>query len=229
MEKILNLKNGKISVCNKDGYKLYIYGDIVSSSWEKWSDEDTCPQDIADLLAKIPSNEPLDIYINSGGGDVHAGIAIYSQLSRRTGKNTVHVDGIAASIASVIAMAGDEIIMPKSAQLMVHKPWCCCMGNADEMRKTADILDTCQHSIMSIYQSKLADGVELDEFSEMVNAETWLTGEQAASVFKISLSDTPSMAASASQFYAQYRNKMKAIENNDEIEKLKIELELITI
>ena len=82
---------------------------------------------------------------------------------------------------------------------------------------------------MSIYQSKLVDGVEFDKLSEMVNAETWLTGEQAASVFKISLSDTPSMAASASQYYTQYRNQAKAIENNDEIEKLKIELELITL
>ena len=203
----LKLRNGRISLAKaQSGCKLYFYGDIVSSDWQKWSDADKCPQEVADILAEIPKDAQLDIYINSGGGDVFAGIAIYHQLKRRTGLNVVHVDGLAASIASVIAMAGDDIIIPASAQMMIHKPWSLAMGDADELRKTADALDGCQASIMEIYMTKALSGVERGAIESMVNAETWMTGREAAKVFDVTVDDVAPAAACVSGYFEKYRN-----------------------
>ena len=205
--KELRFENGRISLmASQTSCKLYFYGDIVSSVWDKWGNDDKCPQDVADLLNAIPNDAQLDIYINSGGGDVFAGIAIYHQLKRRTGLNVVHVDGLAASIASVIAMAGDDIIIPASAQMMIHKPWACPMGNADELRKTADALDICQQSIMDIYMTKVLPGVERGTVEDMVNAETWMTGTQAAQHFDVTVDDVAPAAACVSGYFEKYRN-----------------------
>ena len=114
---------------------LYIYGDIVSSTWEAWCDEDTCPQDISDFMNQIEPGAELTVYINSGGGDVFAGIAIHSILSRHTGHKTGIVDGMAASIASVILMACDSIVMSSGAQIMIHKPLSWAYGNADDFQR----------------------------------------------------------------------------------------------
>lgn len=203
----IKLRNGRIALlAAKSGCKLYFYGDIVSTDWDKWSDEDKCPQEVADILAEIPNDAQLDIYINSGGGDVHAGIAIYHQLKRRTGLNVVHVDGLAASIASVIAMAGDDIIIPASAQMMIHKPWAFTGGNADDLRKVADTLDICQTSIIDIYMTKTLPDVERGTIESMVNAETWLTGAGAAQFFDVTVEDIPAAAACASEYFGRYRN-----------------------
>ena len=205
--KELRFENGRISLmASQTSCKLYFYGDIVSSVWDKWGNDDKCPQDVADLLNAIPNDAQLDIYINSGGGDVFAGIAIYHQLKRRIGLNIVHVDGLAASIASVIAMAGDDIIIPASAQMMIHKPWSLAMGDADELRKTADALDGCQASIMEIYMTKALSGVERDAIESMVNAETWMTGRDAAKYFDVTVDDVAPAAACVSGYFEKYRN-----------------------
>ena len=214
--------------------KLYFYGDIVSSVWDKWGNDDKCPQDVADLLNAIPNDAQLDIYINSGGGDVHAGIAIYQQLKRRTGVNVVHVDGLAASIASVIAMAGDDIIVPASAQIMIHKPWSLVAGNADDLRKTADILDLCQQSIVNIYMGKTLKGVGQETIESMMNDETWLTGSDAAQFFKITVDDVPAAAACRSAYFGKYKHAPHFTQTaedakQDEIERMKIQLELMTL
>ena len=158
-----NIKNSKtkklenkgaleIKNATEDRAELYFYGDIVSNSWQSyWYEEDKAPQDIVDFLNQIEDTKELNIYINSGGGSVYGGLAIYNILKRHKGKKIVTVDGIAASIASIIALAGDEIIISKSAQFMIHKPWIQCSGNASELRAAADVLDKCQKSITAIY------------------------------------------------------------------------------
>lgn len=104
---------------------LYFYGDIVSATWESmWYEEDRCPQDIADFLNQLDGYEDIDIYFNSGGGDVFAGLAIYNQLKRYDGHKVGYVDGMAASIASVIMFACDELHFATGAQAMIHKPLC---------------------------------------------------------------------------------------------------------
>src|SRR3712207_1077741 len=137
MSKVLELKikdktgqiknTGKIEIKNQteDKAELYFYGDIVSETWQSyWFEEDKCPQDVSDFLKELENSKDVDIYINSGGGSVFAGIAIYSMLKRHKGKKIVHVDGLAASIASVIALAGDEVIIPSYANFMIHNPLC---------------------------------------------------------------------------------------------------------
>ena len=97
---------GYMETLKKDnGTELYIYGDIVSAESDRWSAEDVCPQSISDFLQSIEKDEDITLYVNSGGGDVFAGIGIYNILQRHTGKITGIVEGLAASIASVILMA----------------------------------------------------------------------------------------------------------------------------
>ena len=110
---------------------LYLYGEISTESW--WGDEVTPKEFKEDLDA---CSGPLDVHINSGGGEVFAGQAIYNMLKRYDGDVTVYIDGLAASIASVIAMAGDRIVMPANALLMIHNAWTYGAGNRRRMTRT---------------------------------------------------------------------------------------------
>ena len=131
---------------------LYFYGDIVSDWWGARQEEDQYPEAIKNFLAEA-NGKDLNIYINSGGGSVFAGIAIYNMLKRYPGKKTVHVDALAGSIASVIAFSDSEApTIPSNAYLMIHKPWAGCEGNAIEMRKMADTLDAVEAGILSVYE-----------------------------------------------------------------------------
>lgn len=154
--------------------ELTLYGDISNSTW--WGDEIT-PQDFKKDLDALGEIANLNIFINSGGGDVFAGQAIHSMLRRHAAYKTVYIDGIAASIASVIAMAGDKIIMPKNAMMMIHKAWTMMAGNADKMRKMADDMDKIDESIVSTYEAKT--GLKPDEIIEFMTAEKWMTAEEA--------------------------------------------------
>lgn len=154
--------------------ELTLYGDISDSSW--WGDEVTPKQFKADLDA-LGEVAQLDIYINSGGGDVFAGNAIYNMLRRHKAHKTVYVDGLAASIASVIAMAGDKIVMPENAMLMIHNAWTIAWGNKADMRKIADEMDKIDGLIAGVYADKA--GRENAEFAALMDAETWFTAEEA--------------------------------------------------
>lgn len=167
---------------------IYFYGDIVGDEWYKWCDTDTCPQDIIDAIDEAQGKD-LNIYINSGGGSVFAGLAIYNMLTRAKGKKTVHVDSLAGSIASVIAMSGDEVIMPSNSYLMIHKPSNMVWGNATEMRKMADDLDTIQIGIENVYKTKLKDGVDIETIKELMDKETWLVANEAEKYFNITVSE----------------------------------------
>ncbi len=193
------------------GIELYIYGDIVSTTWDAWSPEDTCPQDIADFMAQIDNNAEMTIYINSGGGDVFAGIAIHSILKRHAGHKKGVVDGLAASIASVILMACDEIVMASGAQIMIHKPLCIGWGNADEFAKLIVELDKCQKSITDIYMQNVNEGVTEEEITDLINAETWMNGEEAQKIFNITVEDKPAIAACVSWMMDSYKNKPQGI------------------
>lgn len=184
---------------------LYFYGDIVSDRWSAWSDEDQYPEAIQQLL-KGQEGKDLNIYINSGGGDVFAGMAIYNIIKRHIGFKTVYVDGLAASIASVIAMAGDKLVMPKNAFLMIHKPWSFVIGNANDMLKEIELLNAIEQSIVNIYAEHLADNVDTETIAKMVDAETWLTGEQAAEYFSVDVAAEKQIAACTN---ARFKNQPK--------------------
>lgn len=194
------------------GMELYIYGDIVSSTWDTWCAEDVCPQDIADFMNQIPTNADLTVYINSGGGDVFAGIAIHSILSRHTGHKKGIVDGLAASIASVILMACDEIVMSSGAQLMIHKPSTAfAYGNADDFRDLIARLDKAQESITGIYMQNVKEGVTEEDITEKINAETWMNADEAGEIFDIAIEVRPVMAACVGWMADRYKHKPKGI------------------
>lgn len=175
--------------------ELLLYGDISSSTW--WGDEVTPKQFKQDLDA-LGDISTLNIYINSGGGDVFAGQAIYSMLKRHKATKKVYVDGLAASIASVIAMAGDVVYMPQNAMMMIHKAWTFGIGNANDFRKLADDMDKIDESILVTYETKT--GLEKDKIIEMVNAETWMTAEDAVALgFADEIEESKQLAASMSQ------------------------------
>lgn len=245
MKKILDFKaKGKDGKLNKVGnmefrneassQELYFYGDIVSDTWGKWCDEDKCPQDVLEILNSIDDNKELNIYINSGGGSVYAGLAIYNQLKRKKCNKVVRVDGLAASIASVIMLAGDKVIIPKTAQTMIHDPWMGVWGgfNASEFRKMADDLDACGETILNVYAENLKEGISLDEIKTMMHEETWLTGEKAAKYFNIEVEDSAIAIACVSNYFNRYRNTPEDLKQDNNAENkiqddLKIEKERI--
>jgi ATP-dependent Clp protease protease subunit len=154
--------------------ELLIYGDIEST---KIYSDDVTPKEFKKELDALGEIDTLNIYINSGGGDVFAAQAIYSMLNRYKAKKTTYVDGLAASAASVIAMVGDKRIMPNNAMLMIHKAWSIAIGNADDFRKRADDLEKIEESIIAVYQEK--SGIEREKVIELMAAETWMTAKEA--------------------------------------------------
>ena len=192
---------------------LFFYGDIVSDWRGAWTDSDQYPEAIRDFL-KEQDGKNLNIYINSGGGSVFAGMAIYNMISRHKGLKTVYVDGMAASIASVIALAGDRIVIPSNAFIMIHKPWAECIGNANDMRKMADDLDAVESGILNAYKDHLADGVEIEAVRELVDAETWLNGEEAAKYFDIEVGAAKEYAARVTDTVEGYSHVPKEIINS---------------
>lgn len=119
----------------------------------------------------------LDVYINSPGGDVWDGIAIRNAIRQHPAHVTTHVDGLAASAASFIAVAGDEVIMSDNAQLMIHDAWTITLGNAEDLREAADTLDLISQNIADMYARKA--GGDAADWRELMKAETWYSAREA--------------------------------------------------
>ncbi|AHG83085.1 ATP-dependent protease [Bibersteinia trehalosi USDA-ARS-USMARC-189] len=136
----------------------------------------TAQQFAKDLKALGNNLKQINLHIHSPGGDVFDGIAIYNLLKNHPANKTVYIDGLAASMASVIAMAGNEIIMPENAMMMIHKPWGIQGGDADDMRKYADLLDKVESTLIMAYVAKT--GKSETDLAEMLKEETWLTGKE---------------------------------------------------
>lgn len=161
---------------------LYIYGDVEGDGYDWWSGEviesETSANALRDALAEHANAKQINVYINSYGGSVFEGTAIYNQLRRHPAHKTVYVDGFACSIASVIAMAGDEIVMPRNAMMMIHNMWMSATGNAADLRKAADDLDTINAAGRQAYLAKAGDKLDEAALTEMMDKETWLSAEQ---------------------------------------------------
>lgn len=152
--------------------ELLLYGDIGDDDWSSVDSK----QFVKDLNA-LGDIKALNIRINSPGGGVFAGNSIYSALRRCKAQKTIYIDGLCASIATVVAMAGDEIIMPKNALFMIHNPWTMSFGNSQDMRKTADTLDKIRNTIVSTYMTRTH--LSEDEIIELMDAETWMDADEA--------------------------------------------------
>ena len=141
------------------------------------------------------TTDEVDVEINSPGGDVFAGLAIYNGLRASGKKINVKVLGLAASAASLVAMAGDTIEMPENAFMMIHNPWGFAMGGADEMRNTADVLDKIGAGLVSTYAKRT--GKTDQEITALLDAETWMTAQEAVDA-GFATSVTPALAVKAS-------------------------------
>ena len=160
--------------------ELYIYGEVEPDVKDWWGEvirSETSANHLRDELARHPNVTQINIYINSNGGSVFEGTAIYSQLKRHSAHKTVYIDGFACSIASVIAMAGDTVIMPRNTMMLVHNMLMGVYGNSAELRKYANDLDTITAAGRQAYLTKSHGKISEEQLIELMDAETWLTAE----------------------------------------------------
>lgn len=153
---------------------INIYGDITSMPW---FENDVSSGGLAKQLERLKDVSEITVYINSYGGEVAEGLAIYNALKRHNARVKTYCDGFAASIASVIFMAGDERIMNDSSLLMIHNAWSCVQGNAQELRKQADDLEKITQA--SIVAYKAHSNLSEDEIRELLDNESWILPEEA--------------------------------------------------
>ena len=152
--------------------ELMLYGDIAESFWG----DTISAKEVTEYLADLDV-ENINVYINSNGGVVDTAIAINNALRRHKAKVTVNIDGIAASAATLITCAGDTVRMPKNALFMIHNPLTIAMGDSEEMRKQADVLEKYKNSIMETYLQKV--NIDKEKLSELMDNESWLSAEEA--------------------------------------------------
>lgn len=153
--------------------EIFLYDDIGDSFFG----DATSAKEFADELKALGDIATLNLFINSPGGSVFHGVAIYNILRRHQARKVVSIDGLAASIASVIAMAGDERSIAANGMIMIHDPWSIAFGTAEDMRKTADSLDKVRSALLDTYVERTTTAET--EISDMMSAETWMTAEEA--------------------------------------------------
>lgn len=162
-------------------HKLYIYDDVTAYGtfdWTKWTmkESETSAKYFRDQLEAIPDNATIELHINSNGGSVKEGVAIYTQLKQKACKKVGYVDGVAYSVAFLILQACDERVMGLGTSALVHNMWLSVEGNAKELRKAADDLDVLMESNRKIFLER--SNLEEQQLIDMMEAETFLTPEQ---------------------------------------------------
>lgn len=158
---------------------IKIYGNIGRSWWdeeEKIENNVRNVNDLEQLLNENKNSNTIDIFINSTGGSVFEGVAIYNILKRHKAYKRVFIDGFACSIASVIAMVGNQVIMPKSSLMMIHNAWTIVVGNAKEFRKTADDLDVINELIINAYKTKV--NISDKKLRDLLDEESYLSADE---------------------------------------------------
>ncbi|MFU8927553.1 head maturation protease, ClpP-related [Acinetobacter puyangensis] len=173
-DSVLNKWQSNIKAATEADNTISIYEEI---GYDWWTDGGVTAQRIAAALRYIGDDQDVIININSPGGDVFEGLAIYNLLRNHGGKVTVRVLGVAASAASVIAMAGDEIQIARAGFIMIHNCWSFAVGNQHDMREAAEYLAVFDESANDIYQAR--SGLDQKEIAKMMDAETWLSGVTA--------------------------------------------------
>ena len=175
---------------------------------DEYYDTDTSAAGFRDALKDLGDVKTINLHINSPGGSVFEGIAIYNMLKQNKAHVNVYVDGLAASIASVIAMSGDAIFMPSNSMLMIHNPWTMAVGNASELRKQADDLDKITESSIQTYLNQAGDKLDEETLRQLMDDETWLTAKEAVDYgLATEVVEANKAAASISKNFAQrYRH-----------------------
>lgn len=199
----------------KDKAVVSIYGDITSYPF---AERDVSAFNLSKELEKVTA-KTIEVYINSYGGEVAEGLAIYNALKRHKAKVKTYVDGFACSIASVIAMAGDERYMYPTSLLMIHNVWTYASGNSADLRKVADDLDIMTSSSIKAYKEHV--NISEEEIKELLDNETWLTADEALEkgfITKIA-ADTKNNKSNQSARKAVYNMLLNKLDNQDDDEK----------
>lgn len=183
--------------------EIYIYDEIGPDYWGLVS-----AQSVIDELQKIGAENEVTVRINSPGGDVVQAEAMYNALNRHNGIVIVEIDALAASAASYVAMAGDEIRIAENAKIMIHNAWTIAMGDASELRKTADTLEKYTQGIAEVYAKR--SGMSLDEIIELMADETWMTATEAVEMgFATAISQPLKVKANIRT--GQFRNQPQSL------------------
>ena len=169
-------------LAGQDTYRLYIYDDVTAYgnfNWETWEydESETSANYFRDQLAQVPDTGKIELHVNSNGGSVKEGIAIYNLLKQHKAEKVCFVDGFAYSIASVICMACDKIVMGLGTSMLIHNMAMSVYGDAQTLRKCADDLEVLMESNRNIYMARAKNLTE-EQLKEMMDAETFLTPEQ---------------------------------------------------
>ena len=241
-----NKKVGYIEFKNfsKDIGEIYIYGQIVSGS-EKWEDDDVTVLDFKKKLDDLGDVKTLNIYINSPGGSITAGVNILNILNRHKAIKNVYIDALAASIASVISMCYDNLYLYTTSTLMIHEAMMFMFGsyNKSQLAEIMDNLDRIENSmIIPAYMSKLKDNITEDDIKDMMKKESWLGAKEIQQYFKdvILLNESKDIAACCKDFdilnkYHNTPHTIKSIINKTPVssnidhlkaQKIKLELQL---
>lgn len=152
---------------------LYIYGDITSYGWD---DADVSAYSFKEELEELKNVSEINVHINSYGGETVQGLAIYNLLKQHNAIINMYIDGAACSSASIIAMAGNKVYMPKSSLMMIHNCWTWASGNAKELRKQADDMDKMAVAYISAYMNKV--NITEERLKQLLDEESWLTAEE---------------------------------------------------
>ena len=152
---------------------LYIYGDITAYEWDE---SDVSAFGFKQDLDNLGNVSEINVHINSLGGSTFQGLAIYNLLKQHKANINTYIDGIAASSASIIAMAGNKIFMPKTSLIMIHNCWTYAIGNAKELRKTAEDMDKIAMAYKEAYLSKIK--ISEEELTKLLDEETYLTADE---------------------------------------------------
>lgn len=209
MPKIVSLTDKKSSFQlkskGKKSAELTIYGSIGE---DIWSDTGITAKKVIDAIKDFGEIENLDVRINSMGGDVFEGVTIYNRLKQMKASITVYVDGLAASIASIIAMAGDEIILSEGSLMMVHSPMTFAYGNQRDLQNKIEILDTIEEEMLGIYSRKT--GLPRSEIRNLLHAETWLNAQESLEKgFATSISEEEAVAACSDSDFLKFSKMYK--------------------
>lgn len=186
--------------------ELTIYGDIG----ESWFWDSTSAVDVDNALKNASKNDII-VHLNSPGGSAFDGIAIYNRLKNHEGKVTIRIDGWACSAASVIAMAGDEVIMGAGAMLMIHEASNIVWGNKGDFRSEADLLEKLEDGIIDIYMMKA--NVSREDIRQKVDAETWFSANEAVKIGFATFTASTVEDKDESKELTQMKQQVKAMQN----------------
>ncbi|MCZ3844160.1 head maturation protease, ClpP-related [Lactobacillus mulieris] len=188
-----------------------------------WDEDSTSASDFRDALKDIGNVKTINLHINSPGGNVFDGISIYNMLKQNKAHVNVYIDGVAASIASVIAMAGDTIFIPNNAMLMIHNPWTYAQGNAKELRKIADDLDKMTESSKTIYLEQAGDKLTEEKLTQLMDEETWINASEALEYGFVDeiIESQKAVACADKSFLKHYKNVPNQLLNKVDLQALK--------